>query len=179
MSKRVNKSQVDKMMDTKYSFEPVIGINPRILILGSLPGPDSLKSKQYYAHERNSFWKIISEILGVELPSDYESRMKLIHDSNLALWDSAYSAIREGALDSRIKQYIPNDIPRFLVEHSSIERIVFNGAKAMQIATKSYPGLCDRVECIKVSSTSPACTKGFEIKEKQWREALMGVKKNG
>ena len=44
---------------TKYSFPPLINSSSRILILGSLPGEESIKQAQYYAHPRNAFWKIM------------------------------------------------------------------------------------------------------------------------
>ena len=44
---------------TKYSFPPLIDYSSKILVLGSLPGEESLKQVQYYAHPRNAFWKIM------------------------------------------------------------------------------------------------------------------------
>ncbi|WP_338067626.1 uracil-DNA glycosylase family protein [Algoriella xinjiangensis] len=46
----------------KQSFLPILSNEPRILILGSLPGDLSIKKNQYYAHPQNRFWKILEII---------------------------------------------------------------------------------------------------------------------
>ena len=46
-------------MKTIYSFDPVIDDQSKIIILGSMPGEESLKKNQYYGNPKNQFWKII------------------------------------------------------------------------------------------------------------------------
>ena len=53
-------------MSLVHSFEPIIGRDPRILILGSMPGLISLQAVEYYANPRNAFWKIIAELFELE-----------------------------------------------------------------------------------------------------------------
>ena len=36
--------------ELKRSFPPMVGEKPRVLILGSLPGEESLRQQQYYAY---------------------------------------------------------------------------------------------------------------------------------
>ena len=48
----------------KQAFAPIIGKQPQIMILGSLPGDASLLVQQYYAHPRNQFWRLLSEVSG-------------------------------------------------------------------------------------------------------------------
>ena len=46
---------------------PVIDPAIRILILGSFPGAASLAARQYYAHPRNQFWRLVSSMVGEDL----------------------------------------------------------------------------------------------------------------
>ena len=47
-------------MTLVHSFEPIVGRDPRIVILGSMPGVVSLQAVQYYANPHNAFWAIIA-----------------------------------------------------------------------------------------------------------------------
>ncbi len=115
-----------------HSFPPIESDNSSILILGTVPSKASLQAQQYYAHPRNAFWKIISEILGVNAVHPYEARTASIVAARIALWDVLKSCTREGSLDSNIKNdtIILNDIASFFNNHSHIHRVCFNGAKA-------------------------------------------------
>ena len=95
------------------SFEPIVGHQPRILILGSMPGTASLHATQYYAHPRNAFWPIISELF--DLPSgDYETRAALLARKGVAVWDVLKTCFRAGSLDSAIddRTIVVNDLDR-------------------------------------------------------------------
>ncbi len=138
------------------SLEPITDNNSRVLILGTMPGPESLRKHEYYANQRNQFWKIIYRILNgrEEPPPDYEERTAFLKMNCIALWDVLESCKREGANDSKIKNGKPNDFKTRLRKSPNLERIFFNGKKAEQ-CFKKY-GCPEDVERIGLPSTSAA-----------------------
>ena len=69
-------------MNREHSFDPLINPQSRILILGSLPGVVSLQEQRYYAHTRNTFWRIIYTIYG-------EALAAMTFDEKLSAWRNA------------------------------------------------------------------------------------------
>ena len=61
-------------MTVLNGFHPIASVDAKILILGSMPGVASLDVDQYYAHPRNAFWFILSEVLGFDLALSYLER---------------------------------------------------------------------------------------------------------
>jgi hypoxanthine-DNA glycosylase len=56
-------------------FPPVADPRARVLVLGSLQGPVSLRERQYYAQPRNSFWRIMGVLFGAALERPYEEAL--------------------------------------------------------------------------------------------------------
>ena len=155
-----------------YGFAPVIGVSPRILILGSMPSVKSLEQEQYYGHPRNAFWKIQAALFEEEYTENYEERILRLKKHGIALWDSVYSCVRPGSLDSSITEAVPNDIPRMLYENPSIGHIFFNGNASRQIFLKHHRQLKD-FPFTQLPSTSPAAAMlSFEEKLSAWRSIL-------
>lgn len=157
----------------KKSFESIISLEPRILILGSLPGDLSLEINQYYGHPRNRFWKMMFEIFETEFSEDYEMRNQLILQNKFALWDVAYSADRKGSMDVDLKNVSPNQIDELLNEHPTIKKIIFNGKKAEQLFWKYFDKKLS-VEYISLPSTSPANAQfSYERLMEIWKKAII------
>ena len=86
------------MTEPSSGFAPIADARARILILGSLPGDDSIRQQQYYAHPRNLFWKIMGRLLGFSAAAPYNERIAALKDADIALWDVCASAQRTGSL---------------------------------------------------------------------------------
>jgi len=154
------------------SFSPVVGIDPKILILGTMPGRKSLEMQEYYAHPRNILWKIIFNLLKVTEKNTYSEKIELVKEKQIALWDVCYSCRREGSLDSNIKDESPNQIPDFLKRYPSIEIIIFNGQKSREKYLK-YFDYIEGLEYHCLPSTSPANTSmNFQEKIVKWSHAI-------
>jgi hypoxanthine-DNA glycosylase len=160
------------------SFAPVARPDARALILGTLPGVESLRRGQYYAKSQNAFWKILGELVAAAPELPYEQRLEALMDAGLALWDVCASARREGSLDAKIRDMQPNDFQRFFRDHRDIALICFNGRTAEKLFGRFVaPGLPEgfgKIALITLPSTSPAhAGMRFEQKLAQWRAALM------
>ena len=158
--------------DYSESFPPIVGENPRVVILGTMPGKESLRSNEYYANRRNLIWKIVYTLFGKQIQTEYQERIKFLKESRIALWDVCNRARRRGSLDSDITDVIPNDLGNFIISIASIEIVAFNGKKAEEL----YDRYFSRIESLKyvtLLSTSPAnASFTFEDKLKDWTRIM-------
>ena len=160
-----------------FCFEPVADSNAELLILGSMPGQASLVASQYYANRRNTFWRIMAQLLEFDLDASYEARLHELKAAHIALWDVLQSCTRVGSLDARIAadSIAANDFRRFFHAHDKIHAVVFNGAKAESVyrqyvlpTVSSVP-----VSYSRLPSTSPAyASLSYEQKLQAWQTAL-------
>ena len=144
------------------SFPPLAGSAAHTLILGSMPGRESLRKQQYYAHPRNAFWPIVTELLALPEDVDYARRAKAFTAHGLALWDVLESCERPGSLDSAIQpdSIVVNDFPGFFARHPRIRRVFFNGSAAQQLFMRhvhpQLPAPFAALPLQRLPSTSPA-----------------------
>ena len=122
-------------MSVNRSFAHVADRSAAILILGSMPGVESLKQQQYYAHPRNAFWPIMGELCGFDPSLPYRERLERLIAHRIALWDVAHQCERPGSLDASIKteSVIANDFNALFQAHPHIRAIFFNGGKAAEL----------------------------------------------
>lgn len=165
-------------------FPPVVSGKPVILILGSMPGAESLRQQQYYAHSRNLFWEFMGSMFDFDPALPYSQRLKQLTKNQIALWDVIERCERPGSLDSSIKHQsiIVNDFATLLSRYTSIEYIFFNGCKAeTEFRRRVAPTLADLTHDIQfelLPSTSPA-NAGITKTEKfrQWSKIKKIIKR--
>ena len=155
-----------------YSFPPIIGDNPKILILGSMPSVKSLEKGEYYGFGPNQFWRILGDVYGFNRDDPYNMRVEIIKNEGIALWDVIESCEREKSLDQNITKEIYNDITGLLKAYPTIQRILLNGGKAYEDFRKTVDTAQENWEVIKLYSTSPASTIPYIKKLEAWTRAL-------
>jgi TDG/mug DNA glycosylase family protein len=107
-------------MNRVKSFPPIVSEKSKVLVLGSMSGEVSLKARQYYAHPRNEFWRIMGELFGAGPALPYEERVLRLESVGVALWDSLRACVRPGSLDALIADGVVNDFPAFFAKHPGI-----------------------------------------------------------
>jgi TDG/mug DNA glycosylase family protein len=158
-----------------HGFPPICRSDAHTLILGSMPSRESLSRQKYYAHPRNSFWPIVTRLLGITT-RDYANRTVQITEGGIAIWDVLQACTRHSSLDSDIddRSIVTNDFRTFFEQHPGITRVFFNGVKAESVYSKHVlPGLPARQAEIglqRLPSTSPA-NAGMTVEGKleKWR----------
>lgn len=164
-------------MPVVRSFAPVADAQARVLILGSMPGVESLRAAQYYAHPRNAFWRIMGDLVGASPDLPYAARTRKLRLAGIALWDVLAACVREGSLDAAIDEQsiIANDLVSFLVRHHRITHVYFNGATAERcFRLHVQPALeAGMLKLQRLPSTSPAhAARSYVEKLRAWRAIL-------
>ena len=159
------------------SFPPIENPTAKILILGSMPGKESLRAGQYYAHPRNAFWAIMGDLLGTAPTLSYEARTKMLKSANIALWDVLASCTRHSSMDADIDadSISLNDFTSFFLKHPGITDIFFNGGMAEKCFHKHVQPLLEHrpLRYQRLPSTSPAnASMSYAQKLKAWEAIL-------
>lgn len=156
-------------------FDPIVAEHPYVMILGSMPSVTSLEKQEYYGFAHNRFWKIMHQVF--DMPIDtYEQKKQMILNHHMILWDVIGECIREGSLDSKIRQEKVNDIDCLLKQYPQIQLIICNGKKSYELYKKHFSHI--DIPCCYLPSTSNA---NRTIKEEQlfaqWKQVLEPYKK--
>ena len=142
------------MTYVEHPFAPVFNENSSVLILGTIPSPQSRNHHFYYSHPQNAFWKVLSTLLKEPLPQTPEEKSTFLLVHHIALWDVLHACEIKGASDSHIRNPVPNDFSD-LFRQAPIQKVFTTGKKA----TELYQKLCEPhtgVPTIYLPSTSPA-----------------------
>jgi hypoxanthine-DNA glycosylase len=153
-------------------FDPIVDGKTKVLILGTLPGPESLKTGQYYKKNSNCFWKIIYALNGQSPPIDYCDRCSYLIENNIGVWDVLRYADRDGSSDTDIQNAEPNDFDMFLKKYPHIKGILFNGKEAEEQFRRFFPMIFRSIKHERVLSSSGALAKPFNVKLENWGNAI-------
>ena len=169
------------MMPTPRStgLPPIADARARVLVLGSLPGAQSLREQRYYAHPRNQFWPVVGAVFDIAPTLDYAIRTQALQDRGVAVWDVLASGVRPGSLDAAIDlaTAAPNAFPDLLAGLPRLQRILFNGALADRLFLRQVLPTLSAAQLsiarIRLPSTSPAnASVSAADKLAAWRDAL-------
>ena len=154
----------------EHPFNPLVFKNSKILILGSFPSIDSFEKSFYYAHPRNQFWKLLSELSAYPI-NNRDQKIWLLKESKIALWDIVKECRRDNSLDSALEEIEVNNIAVFLEENPSIKKVAFTGRLAEKLFKMHFDYL--EVETVYLPSPSAAYAKmSFEQKLENYRKLL-------
>ena len=157
------------MDSLKRSFPPVVDAATRVLILGSLPGEESLARGQYYANPRNHFWRLIGAVTGVELEAlPYAARLERLLAARVGLWDTVGAATRRGSLDGAIRGVEANPVAELVAALPALRAVGFNGGRSASLGLRQLAGR-EPLALIPLPSSSPAYTLPFAAKLERWR----------
>ncbi len=155
-------------MNLIKSFPPVADERSRIIILGSMPGGESLRKNEYYGHIRNQFWNIIYSLYGETVDRNYTKKIEFLREKRIALWDVIKTCYRKGSLDANITGERVNNFDRFFNDYPGIRHVFFNGTKAYETFRKRVGFKYDWLTYTKLGSTSPANVVKFDQRLEDW-----------
>lgn len=148
-------------------FPPVYRADARVLILGSLPGAQSLALQRYYGNPRNQFWQLIGSVLDINLAAmDYEHRLACLIDHGIALWDVVAAGHRKGSLDTALRIAERSNLAGLIAKLPALRAIAFNG----QLAARQAEDPGAKLEILRLPSSSPANTTPIALKQAKWSE---------
>ena len=159
-------------MFVTHAFEPVYDSHSTVLILGTMPSPQSIKHGFYYSHPQNRFWPLMAALYEEPTPSFPDEKRAFALRHGIALWDVLASCDIKGAADSTIRNPIPNDFTPIL-QTAHIDRIFTTGKTAFTLFQKLVAPRLKR-DAIYLPSTSPANQALFPWEKllATWRELL-------
>ena len=98
-------------------FPPLMCHEPRVLILGEIPGKASISANEYYNDNRNRMWKMLAKLATQKMPTNYTEKKVLLEHLHVVLWDYYQFGERTN----------PNDIVGFVRKNPTLTKIAING----------------------------------------------------
>lgn len=162
-------------------FDGRWGNDIKTVIVGTMPGQESIDGGFYYLSNRNSFWKIMD---GVNLNGfsfteavqnkDYNAVIQALKNEGIALYDVLSACDRGGtSSDKKIKNPTRNENLAELLKTNPEIKVIFNGRTAQKLFKKLFKKLIgNRGNYIVVGSSSNANSKRVADKIQEWGKAI-------
>ena len=150
----------------KTGLKPVVFKDSEILILGSFPSDQSLKTAEYYANPSNKFWELLFSVFNQPFSIKYKDKIRFLKENHISLWDVIEQCERIGSLDNNIQNEKPNNLSDFLITHPNLKYIFFTGNKAYKTYKKSTSFFLPYT--ILTSSSSLNASKTYLEKLENW-----------
>ena len=139
----------------------------RVLVLGSFPSAASLAARQYYAHPRNQFWRLMGDVLDEPLVRlAYGERVDRLRARGIGLFDTIIGCERTGSLDTAIRAPELARIETIATGAPRLALCAFNGAQAARAA---QAWAAHGYATLTLPSSSPAHTLPYPRKLERWR----------
>jgi hypoxanthine-DNA glycosylase len=105
-----------------------------------------------------------------ELPDrEYEARIAALEAAGLGLWDSIATALREGSLDTAIREAEATPLRELVGTLPALRAVAFNGATSARIGRRQLVG--STLALIDLPSSSAAhAAMPFAEKRRRWLE---------
>ncbi|MEM7183855.1 MAG: DNA-deoxyinosine glycosylase [Spirochaetota bacterium] len=171
------------------SFSPVVDEDSILLVLGTMPGEESIRKQEYYGNPKNLFWDIVYRILQpkwdffatVHDTEPYHKRLQLLQENKIALSDNLQYCDRIGSLDKNIRNHVKNDFASFFHKYQNIRRVVCNGELAYKYFKESNQTICGvrNIVITKVPSTSSANASNSFAKLRDWKKEILPALASG
>ncbi len=149
-------------MEVLCGLPPQLDTRCRVLVLGSMPGVESLQQARYYAHPRNRFWPVMAQLCGFDATLGYTQRLLELQRAGVGLWDVIGQCQRRGSLDAAIVRgsEVPNPLHTLIPALPALQAIACNGAAAHTAFQRwirpTLPLSAAALPVLALPSTSPA-----------------------
>jgi hypoxanthine-DNA glycosylase len=171
---------MDDFMGRIHCFEPIIDFKTEVLVIGTIPGVESLKQSTYYANKSNHFWDIVYRCFDsawdpyeVVIKTDRERLYSFLLKNKVGLWDIIESCERKGSSDNKIVNPIYNDFKPLLSKYSKVKMLIFNGIAAKSFYKRSQNVNLKVPAVLKVlNSTSTLNPNNTFMILNEWKKAL-------
>ena len=151
--------------------------NAKYIIVGTMPGEKSRTDCFYYLDHRNSFWKIMSNVLDVDFLSmiqkaEYKKAYQVLLDNGIVLSDVLSECDIDGAKDNTITNPIRNEKLCKVIERNKNAKLCFNGKKAYKLFCSLFKEYAERLREEAIILTSSSNANPCKDKDIIWKEKM-------